>query len=317
MGGSSWSSVGYDTRAAIRMSTGSSGFDYHDKIKNVPKAEQKVHPDLDPKNIKGFRESRDSAAHPESLPIVVCFDETGSMNEHPRNLQKELGKIMGFLLNSGGIEHPQVCFAAVGDCRPAEAEVAPFQVGQFESGLEMDDHLGKIFLEGKGGGQSEESYDLFFYFLARKTSCDAFEKRGKKGYAFIICDENIRKTVSRNDIYRVFGDNIESDIPIQDIINEALEKWEVFAIKFPYRAVDTTKEWKKILGERVIETSNSSEVCGLIAGTIAANEGASINTVVDNLKKSGLNINPNAIVVREKQETVALATTSGGNRKRL
>jgi hypothetical protein len=319
MGGSSWSTRDYTTRMDTRAATGSSGFDYHDKLVASAPSARKVHEDMDPKKIKGVRESRDSDAHPESLPVLVCFDETGSMGSHPRALQKELGKLMGFLTTSGGVEHPQICFGAVGDAEPAGVEIAPFQIGQFESGLEMDDCLAKLYLEGKGGGQDEESYDLFFYMLARKTSCDSFEKRGKKGYAFLICDEFIRTKVKKSTVKAVFGDDIEADIPIQDIVNEALEKWDIFVLKFPYRMTDTTTRWKSILGERVIEISDPNVVCGVIAGTVATLEGQDKDDVINNLKNSGLKVDANAIVVRDQQAktTGNLVTATKSSRNRL
>ena len=50
-------------------------------------------------------------------------------------------------------------------------------MGQFESGNEIEDDLSRIFLEGGGGGQQTESYELALYFLARKTKTDCFEQR--------------------------------------------------------------------------------------------------------------------------------------------
>ena len=53
----------------------------------------------------------------------------------------------------------------------------------------MDEDLGRIVLEGGGGGQMTESYELAMYFMARHTAIDCFEKRGRRGYLFIIGDE--------------------------------------------------------------------------------------------------------------------------------
>jgi hypothetical protein len=77
-------------------------------------------------------------------------------------------------------------FGAIGD---ATCDRAPLQVGQFESDNRMDDDLSRILLEGGGGGQKTESYELAMYFMARHTAADCYEKRGKRGYLFIIGDE--------------------------------------------------------------------------------------------------------------------------------
>ena len=69
-------------------------------------------------------------------------------------------------------------FGGIGD---AQSDRVPLQVGQFESDNRMDDQLRTIFLEGNGGGQKSESYELATYFIARHTVTDAWEKRGRKG----------------------------------------------------------------------------------------------------------------------------------------
>ena len=133
------------------------------------------------------RESRDSDEHPESIAIGVILDQTGSMKDTPREIQKVLPKLMTALV-AGGVKDPQVLFGAVGDT--TNHEVASCQIGQFESGLEMEDDLGRMYMEGCGGGSYEESYQNVIYFFARHTSIDCLEKRGRKGYLFIVGDEH-------------------------------------------------------------------------------------------------------------------------------
>ena len=140
----------------------------------------KVDPALDPKGLK-MRESRDSDAHPDSNAIMVMFDVTGSMGSIPAHFASDkqaLPALMALLTSKGYIPDPQILFGAIGD---ANSDSTPFQIGQFESGNEMDDWLTKIFLEGNGGGQNHESYELAYYAATRHTSIDCFEKRNKKG----------------------------------------------------------------------------------------------------------------------------------------
>ena len=103
-------------------------------------------------------------------------------------------------------------------------------MGQFESGNEIENDLNHLYLEGGGGGQKQESYELGLYFLARKARIDCLEKRGKRGYAFIIGDEMPYEKVSRREVRRVFGDTLQSDIPLRQILNEAEEKFEIYSI---------------------------------------------------------------------------------------
>jgi hypothetical protein len=111
------------------------------------------------------RECRDSADHPAALGIVFALDVTGSMGAIPKMLAaRELPKFMQVLLGSGVVD-PQLLFMAVGD---AHFDRAALQVGQFESTANlMDEWLTRSFLEGGGGGNGRESYELALYFLAR------------------------------------------------------------------------------------------------------------------------------------------------------
>ena len=75
----------------------------------------------------------------------------------PRVLQTKLPQLLGLLLRKGYASDPQIMFGAIGD---ATCDRVPLQVGQFESDNRMDDDLGRIVLEGGGGGQMTESYEL-------------------------------------------------------------------------------------------------------------------------------------------------------------
>src|ERR1700733_10243727 len=125
---------------------------------------------MDPRGARA-RESRDSAEHPATVSIVFALDVTGSMGVIPALLAKEeLPRFMKLLLDCR-IPDPQLLFMAVGD---ATSDRAPLQVGQFESTAElMDQWLTWSFLEGNGGGQGTESYELAMYFLATHTALDS------------------------------------------------------------------------------------------------------------------------------------------------
>ena len=100
------------------------------------------------------------------------------MRDVPRQLQQKLPQLLGLLLRKGYADDPQILFGAIGD---ATCDRAPLQVGQFESDNRMDDDLSRILLEGGGGGQKTESYELAMYFMARHTVTDCYAKRGKRG----------------------------------------------------------------------------------------------------------------------------------------
>src|SRR5262245_44452644 len=184
MGTTRWSDDHYRDRARLRARTGKDAFE-HDHAVRAGAAARAVHPKMSPRGVKA-RESRDSEAHPQSHAVAVLLDVTGSMRQVPRVLQAHLPKLMGLLIRKGYLDHPQVLVGAVGD---ATCDAAPLQVGQFESGIEIEEDLGRLYLEGGGGGQLTESYELALYFIARHTAIDCYERRGRRGYLFVIGDE--------------------------------------------------------------------------------------------------------------------------------
>ena len=270
MGHSQWSDAAYQARQGHRRATGKSAFTYDLHVRDTGVAQ--VHDAMNPYRVN--RESRDSDEHPESLAIAVIFDETGSMGNVPRVLQTKLGALMRTLIQRGYVEHPQVLFGAIGD---AYCDAVPLQIGQFESGLEMDDDLAKLYLEGGGGGQVYETYELAMYFLARHTSIDCYEKRGKKGYLFTIGDEKPYAVVHRQQVQQHIGDALQRDIPVEQIVAEVQRRYEYFHI-IPTntshgQSRDVQNHWKALLGERVLLLNDEAAVSETIALAIGLCEG--------------------------------------------
>jgi hypothetical protein len=205
----------------------------------------------------------------------VLFDVTGSMLKVPRILQTKLPQLLGLLLRHGYVEHPHIMFGAIGD---ATCDGGPLQVGQFESDNRMDDDLGRIWLEGGGGGQKTESYELALYFMARHTHIDCFEKRGKRGYLFIIGDEMAYPRVKPAEVRQVMGDGLQAPIPLTQMLDDVRRKWDTYYI-LPEgtsyaRDTQVLSFWSKLLGQNLIELGDLDAVCETIALTIGLGEDA-------------------------------------------
>ncbi len=258
MGSGRWSTNVYDDAARFRAATGASAFAYSDS------GARYVHPALDPRDV--MRESRDCDEHPQSLAIAVLLDVTGSMRQVPRALQGRLPQLLGLLLQQGYVAHPQIMFGAIGD---ATCDRAPLQVGQFESDNRMDNDLGRILLEGGGGGQKTESYELAMYFMARHTATDCFEKRGKRGYLFLIGDEMAYPNLKWAEAYSVIGDRPPGDIPLARLAAELTSRWDTYFL-LPEGASyagdrGVLRFWRELLGQNVIELADLDAVCETIA----------------------------------------------------
>lgn len=275
MGSGRWSTDVYSAAESYRAASGTSAFGYSDRVTaSAPRREWAAHPSLDPKAL-GVRESRDSGEHPASLAISVVFDVTGSMRAVPRTLQTKLPELFGLLLRKGYAEHPQILFGAVGD---ATCDRVPLQLGQFESDNRMDDDLGNILLEGGGGGQLTESYELAMYAMARHTSLDCHEKRGRRGYLFLIGDEMPYGKVKAREVRYVIGDELPGDIPVTEIVAELERVFDVYFI-VPQGAAhvgntEILDRWKALFGQNVIELDDLDAVCETIALTIGLGEEA-------------------------------------------
>lgn len=227
---------------------------------------------MNPKGVRA-RESRDSADHPATLPIVFALDVTGSMGEIPELLaRRELPNFMKVLTDCG-VADPQILFMAVGD---ANSDNAPLQVGQFESTAElMDQWLTFSFIEGGGGGQNKESYELALYFIAEHTDTDAWVKRKKRGYVIMTGDELPYPSVSRHQVEALIGDALDEDVPAEAVVATLQETFEpFFLIPDLDRRERCERRWRDLLGDRVICLESPEHTCWAAAGIIALSEGA-------------------------------------------
>lgn len=268
MGSGRWSTDVYTAKAHYRAATGSSAFAYSDS------GARKAHPKLDPMGVT-VRESCDNDEHPQSTPIAVLFDVTGSMLGVPRTLQAKLPQLLGLLQRKGYATDPHIMFGAVGD---ATCDRVPLQVGQFESDNRMDEDLARIVLEGGGGGQRTESYELAMYFMARHTRLDSMIKRGRRGYLFLIGDEMAYSHVKPKEVERVIGDTLAEPIPVASIVAELRRTFEVYYILPSGTAHAGDSEirayWRGLLGQHVIELDDLDAVCETIALTVGLGEEA-------------------------------------------
>lgn len=287
MGSTRWSDDHYEDRARLRAEAGLDAFE-HDHAIRQGAAERRVHDKMNPLGVK-VRESRDSDAHPESHAVGVLLDVTGSMQTVPRILQANLPRLMGLLLRKGYLDHPQILIGAVGD---ATCDAAPLQVGQFESGIEIEEDLGRLFLEGGGGGHITESYELALYFMARHTSLDCREKRGQRGYLFVVGDETPYPRVKRHEVARYLGYRPQEDLAVEDLVAELERTYDTYFVlpKMTHHWDNPTvhRRWVKLLGQNVLRLEDPSGICELIASTVGLAEGkVDLEEVANDLRESG------------------------------
>lgn len=242
-------------------------------------AKRMAHESMNPNGIT-FREARDSAVHPNSIPIILGLDVTGSMGHIPHELIKEgLPKLMGGIIQ-GGIPDPALLFLGIGD---HECDNYPLQVGQFESGdEELDMWLTRTYIEGGGGGNGGESYLLAWYFAAFHTQTDAFEKRNQKGILFTVGDEPCLETLSASAIKEIMGAG-QLTYSKEELLAEAQKRYEVYHISVLHsaQAEGANIGWKKLLGQNCIAIRDHKEIPNVIKKIICDKYAGSVLGITD------------------------------------
>jgi hypothetical protein len=266
MGGGTYS---YSDRALRSSSLG-----YTTKSAQEIFVERNINSAMNPFGV-GIRESCDSKEHPNSLPIIIALDVTGSMGSVPHFLVKEgFPEIMDSIIKSG-IADPQVLFLGIGD---HECDHAPLQVGQFESSDELlDKWLTSIYLEGGGGGNAGESYLLAWYFASYHTKIDSFEKRGQKGFLFTIGDEPTLFSVPKTYLKKIMGEGQYEDYTSQKLLEKAMEKYNVYHIHIKETGAGSSRStmngWKQLMGdEHLIIANKREDVADIIKNIVIESE---------------------------------------------
>lgn len=297
MGSGRWDASVYASTTGAKIDSGTS-FLYSDTTRMNHRDAWKVHEDLDPHTVAGVdsplagkivRESRDNDEHPTSTPVAVFFDETGSMGNTPRVLQTKLTELFGLLLRKGYVEHPQVMMGAYGD---GQVDRVPLQVSQFESDNRIDDALDKLFLESGGGGNYGESQNLAWYYLAHHTATDAWDKRGKRGYAFFIGDERCIDLTDQM-VKKWVGDSQPlGEVDNASLVKSLTEKWDSYVFVIDNMSAEQQRSiefYTELFGAKnVLVVQDEEAIAETIALTIGLSEGViGLDEGLDDLKEIG------------------------------
>lgn len=309
MGSGFFRTTASSVRSQHRATTGTTAFNYDSDIKSG-KAPKKCHETLD-LTLKPIRECRDNDTNPLAIPIAIMIDVTGSMGKISHLIIQDLHKVVEVIRDKGAVKYPSLCFGAVGD---ANCDAVPIQMGEFESDdVLSEQHLSNIFLEGNGGGNYGESYDLPLWFFNNKVTTDHWEKRGSKGFLFVIGDEGFFPEVKAEFVNKYCGGILESDQDIHEVVNELLEKWEVFVIRpggtANFESSSIRNSWVELFGsERVFDVDDWQEINSLIAGTISVISGVNASKAVKDLTDTGLKVSDStssALISLENIKTIS------------
>eukprot|EP01095_Lingulamoeba_sp_RSL-Kostka_P000550 TRINITY_DN1083_c0_g1_i1.p1 TRINITY_DN1083_c0_g1~~TRINITY_DN1083_c0_g1_i1.p1 ORF type:complete len:459 (+),score=198.18 TRINITY_DN1083_c0_g1_i1:281-1657(+) len=158
----------------------------------------------------------------DGTPIVVAMDVTRSRGDDSKILYDKLPMFVGEMNKQAYIDNPQLSFSAIGDCYAGDE--GPIQVCPFDMGNSLDDWLTRLWLEEGGGGTGEESYELAAYFYATRTN------NNRKGFFFFCGDESYYKEVDKDHIKKWMLEDVDSNIPTEEVMQQLREKYHVFLI---------------------------------------------------------------------------------------
>ena len=274
MGNSRWDNKDWDSYASNTRGKSTSQIFNASSIKK----------DLDPQHIK-LRESRDSVANPDSTPIILALDVTGSMGMIADTLAREgLGTLVDAILERKPVPDPHIMVMGVGD---AFYDQAPLQVSQFEADIKIAQQLKDIFLEHGGGGNHHESYTLPWYFAAEKTEIDCV-KHGRKGLLFTFGDEQCPPDLRADQIKRIVGDKIQGDISTKDLLEQVSQKYDVFHVvieqgDYAQRHKQAVYDsWNKVLpAERIISVKDYKQLPAILVSVMEVHAGKDKDAVAN------------------------------------
>lgn len=269
----SWSADIYDRTSAGRLRSGTTS--YTDKI-NSGEASVEANPIMDildhDKNQPRIRESRDSKNHPNSIPIIVGFDDTGSMDKNPYLVSKDLKKLFSLLQRQSFIEDPQIAVCAYGDMYE---DYVPIQFGQFESGNEIDEELDSLYIEHGGGGNDGETSALIPYYASKYIQTDAWDKRHRRGYMFLIGDE-CSLDLSADGLRQYLGEDRKQSVSAKQAFKMASKKWDIYFLlidNWQAEAQHSRTKYSSYIGEdHVITLQSGEQTAATIAAIIGAKE---------------------------------------------
>ena len=169
-------------------------------------------------------------------------------------------------------------------------------------------------MDGVSGGQ----YALFQKgcYPATHTSCDGYEKEGRKGCLVICGDEMSNPTIEPDTVRRVTGETLETAIPIETVLEMAQKQWEVifFFSHTNYYDSDTQEQvfawWKQRLGARAIHLYSPDDVAvqtAIVAGLL----NGSVASLEEGIARAAAAGTPSATIDRVRRALAAFAASIG------
>jgi hypothetical protein len=198
-------------------------------------------------------------------PLTILIDVTGSMGDWPAVMFSKLPYMDNECKEYLG-EDMEISFAAVGD---ANSDQYPIQIRPFTKGREMEKQLKELVIEGNGGGQCHESYELTALYYARNAEMP----NAKRPIMIIIGDEGFYDHITKEHAKMAHVKLASKDISTEDVFKELKDMYSVYLIRKPYNSGDDKyiqKKWEDLIGkEHIAILPAADRVVDVIFGILA------------------------------------------------
>jgi hypothetical protein len=205
-------------------------------------------------------------------PLIILCDVTGSMGEWPATIFSKLP-----YLELEGKEYlgddMEIAFGAIGDYT---CDRYPLQMRDFAKGLDLKKRMEELVIEGGGGGQIRESYEMGALYCARNVDMPL----ASKPICIIIGDEGFYDTINKADAKKHARVDIEGRLKSSDVFDELKRRFAVYLVRKPYEPshreelshTDKTihAQWEKVLGnDHIVMLPDAGRIADVIFGILA------------------------------------------------
>lgn len=205
-------------------------------------------------------------------PLVIACDVTGSMGDWPATMFSKLP-----YLDLEGKEYlgkgMEISFAAIGD---AYCDSYPLQVRQFVGGKSLEKELKGLVIEGGGGGQVQESYDLGAVYYANNVKMP----NAINPIFIFIGDEGLYDGIDLGQAKEWARVDYKQRTSTKQVMEDLKKKYSVYLIRKPYNTGsgdgmsgtdrNIYNQWASYLGEdHIAILPNASRVVDVIFGILA------------------------------------------------
>jgi len=205
-------------------------------------------------------------------PLIIFVDVTGSMGEWPATMFSKLPYLEHEAKEYLGAD-TEICFGAVGD---AYSDSYPLQVRPFDKGEALKQRMLELIIEGNGGGQMSETYELAALYALHNVDIP----NAIKPVLIMIGDEKPYPVVSQDMAKSVAGVSIEGTITAEQIFSSLMRKYDVYLIRKPYNRSNGDQEslqdreirgrWVELLGaDHICDLPDPARVVDVIFGILA------------------------------------------------